>query len=173
MRITTLVIVLAVVLAACGGGEPAAEEPSDSAAIYAASLHSLVVDDNTFGGGGSPFTELLVQTSLDPNAGFEAPPAEMRPLTEEERAAIEAALAPLAPVRWIDDPAEWRTEDLMPTIEGAAILSVGAITFDDEGALVPMALWCGGLCGTWFTYRVAESETGWQVVEVVGPVAVS
>jgi hypothetical protein len=173
MRIITLVIALAVVLVSCGGGDTAAERPSDTAAIYAASLRALVEDDNTFGGGGNPFTELLVQTSLDPTAGFDAPETETRPLTDEERATIEAALAALAPDRWIDDPAEWRTEDLQPTIEGAAILSVGEITFDDAGALVPMALWCGGLCGTWFNYRVAEADTGWYVVDVEGPVAVS
>jgi hypothetical protein len=173
MRIVTLVVVSGLVLVSCGGEDPSAGAPSDSAAIYAASLVALVGDDNTFGGDGNPFTELLVQTSLDPNAGFDAPSAEVRPLTDEERATIEEALSPLAPVRWIDDPAEWRTQDLRPTIEGAAILSVGGITFDDNGALVPMAMWCGGLCGTWFNYRVAESDTGWHVVDVEGPVAVS
>ena len=50
---------------------------------------------------------------------------------------------------------------------------VGAITFDGDGALVPMSMWCGGLCGTWFTYRVAETDEGWVVVGVEGPIAVS
>jgi hypothetical protein len=76
-------------------------------------------------------------------------------------------------MRWIDDPAEWRTEDLMPVVEGSAILGVGPITFDDDGALVPMSMWCGGLCGTWFTYRVVDSDQGWVVSGIEGPIAVS
>lgn len=172
MRTIALVIALGLVLVSCGGGEPTADDPSDSEAIYAAALKALVEDDNTFGGGGNPFNELLVQSSLDPTAGSRGL-VDDRPLTAGEQAAIEAALSPLAPVRWIDDPDEWRTEDLRPTIDGAAILGVGEITYDENGALVPMSMWCGGLCGTWFTYRVSPSAAGWEVVGIEGPIAVS
>ena len=173
---------LALLAAACSSVEPTTtttaaldEAPSDSAAIYAVALNQLVTEDNGFGGGGNPFSELLVQTSLDPAAGLAGASAqdEVRPLTAEERSAIEMALAPIAPVRWIDDPDEWRTEDLLAVVEGSAILGVGPITFDDGGALVPMSMWCGGLCGTWFTYRVVQSDEAWLVSGVEGPIAVS
>lgn len=177
MRYLALIAVILSVVVACTGGttttEPASDSSADSAAIYAVALRTMVVDDNTFGGEGNPFSELLVQSSLDPDAGLDGSGGEIRPLSDDERSAIEAALGPLAPVRWIDDPAEWRTDDLMPVIEGSAILGVGPITFDDAGALVPMSMWCGGLCGTWFTYRVAETADGWAVIDIEGPIAVS
>jgi hypothetical protein len=110
---------------------------------------------------------------MRPSGGGAPEPQRVQPLTAEERNAIEAALSPLAPIRWIDDADEWRTDDLMPVIPGSAILGVGAITFDDQGALVPMSMWCGGLCGTWFTYRVTSSDSGWVVSGIEGPIAVS
>lgn len=178
MRYLALIAVILSVVVACTGGDsttttPPADSSTDSAAIYAVALSQMVTVDNAFGGEGNPFSELLVQSGLDPDAGLEGPTAGVRPLSDAERSAIEAALTPLAPIRWIDDPAEWRTDDLMPIIEGSSILGVGPITFVDEGALVPMSMWCGGLCGTWFTYRVAESDSGWQVVGIEGPIAVS
>lgn len=179
MRPIASFIALALIVAACGGGDtttvPPGDSSSDSAVIYAAALHQLVTVDNTFGGDGNPFSELLVQTSLDPAAGTATPDAaaRVRPLTDEERSAIEDALSPLAPIRWIDDPEEWRTDDLMPVVEGSAILGVGPITFDEEGALVPMSMWCGGLCGTWYTYRAAETTEGWMIVGIEGPIAIS
>ena len=183
MRALLIAVVLAVVAAACGGGSGPVttdahedpEPPSPSAAIYAASMRQMVVDDNTFGGGGNPFTELLLLSSLDPGAGLAegGSDQEIRPLTDEERVAIETALTPLAPVRWIDDADEWRTDDLMPVVEGSAILGVGPITFDGEDALVPMSMWCGGLCGTWFTYRVVLGDGVWVVDGIEGPIAVS
>ena len=173
MRPISVVVGVFLSVTACAGGTTSTDSASDSAAIYAVSLRHLVTDDNSFVGEGNPFSHLLVQSSLDPEAGLGGPAGETRPLSDEERSAIEAALSPLAALRWIDDPEEWITADLMPIVEGSAILGVGPITFDDDGALVPMSMWCGGLCGTWFTYRVAESDGGWVVVGVEGPIAVS
>jgi hypothetical protein len=180
MRLFVSIAALAMVAAACTSTEPATTIPpgdssADTAEIYAAALRQLVVDDNTFGGGGNPFSELLVQASFDSAAGTATPGAQglARPLSDAERAAIEAALTPIAPMRWIDDVAEWRTDDLMPVVEGSAILGVGPIAFDDQGALVPMSMWCGGLCGTWFTYRMVDTDQGWVVSGIEGPIAVS
>jgi len=179
MRLITISVVLAMLAVACGSTDATTTTTmdavgEDSAAIYAVSLQQLVTEDNGFSGTSNPFTELLVQTSLDPGAGSGTPgDGEIRPLTAGERQAIEAALTPIAPVTWIDDPEEWRTEDLLPSVEGSAILGVGPITFDDDGALVPMSMWCGGLCGTWFTYRVIQADAGWAVSGIEGPIAVS
>jgi len=183
MRLFATVALFGVLAAACGSAGPTSTVPPegsslDSAAIYAVALDQLVTVDNTFGGEGNPWSELLVLASLDPSAGDAtfggAPePQRVRRITAEERIAIEAALSPLAPIRWIEDADEWRTDDLMPVIPGSAILGVGAITFDDQGALVPMSMWCGGLCGTWFTYRVTSSDAGWVVSGIEGPIAVS
>jgi hypothetical protein len=184
MRYLVTVVSVSLVAAACSATgsntTPPTDSTADTAAIYAAALHALVVDDNSFGGGGNPWSELLLRTSQDSGAGGpehgeggELPAWEIRPLSQEERDAIEASLAPLAPIRWIDDPAEWRTDDLMPVIEGSAILGVGPIRFDDDGALVPMSMWCGGLCGLWFTYRVIETDAGWVVTGTEGTIAIS
>lgn len=71
------------------------------------------------------------------------------------------------------DPDEWRTESLEPEIQGSAILGVDVPRLDDEAALVPVSLWCGGTCGTWLTYRLERTESGWQVTGIEGPVSVS
>lgn len=184
MRLFATIALFGVLATACGSAGPTSTVPPEGsspnrAAIYAVALHQLVSVDNTFGGDGNPWSELLVLASLDPSAGDAtfgggAPdPQQVRPLTAEERNAIEAALSPLAPIRWIDDADEWRTDDLMPVIPGSAILGVGAITFDDQAALVPMSMWCGGLCGTWFTYRVTLSDASWVVSGIEGPIAIS
>jgi hypothetical protein len=126
--------------------------------------------------GPPPFTEYLIQAGLNPYAGSPTGDAgtTVRPLTGDERAAIEAAVTPHGTVRWVDDPDDWRTDDLTPNVEGGVIIGVGEPTFDEGGALVPVSLWCGGLCGTWFTYRPAETGDGhWQVTGIEGPIAIS
>jgi hypothetical protein len=148
--------------------EPAAAD-DDQALIMAMALEQLVTVDHTFGDGPPPFTEYLIQTHLA--AGTAAGTG--RPLTDGERAAIDGAIAPLGPVRWIDDPDDWRTDDLGPTVEGAVILGVDEPAIDGDTARVPVSLWCGGLCGTWFTYRLDRVDGTWRVSGIDGPVAVA
>jgi hypothetical protein len=165
-----LVAAVGAVLAGSCAGAPA---ESDAAAVMAAALQRLVAQDNTFGPGHT-FTALLVLSSLDPAAGTaqsDAGPG--RALTAAERTAIEASLAGLGPLRWIDDADEWRTTDLMPVIEGSAILGVGEPSFDSAGALVPVSLWCGGVCGIWLTMRLALREGAWVVVGTEGDFFIS
>ena len=76
-------------------------------------------------------------------------------------------------MQWIENPDDYRTEDLVPTVEGAAILGIGEPTFAGDTATVPVSLWCGGVCGTWLTYRVELLDGRWQVTGVEGPIAVS
>ncbi len=151
--------------------------PADtrSADMMAAAIRELVTKDHTFGNGPPPFTEFLVQTSLDPQAGSgsvnEVGPT--RELTDAERTAVEEALAGLGPVRWIDNPAEWRTDSLEPVISGSVILGIGEPVIEDGTGLVPVSLWCGGTCGTWFTYRISVIDGTWQVVGREGPFTIS
>jgi hypothetical protein len=176
MRRLTLVAVIALVVAACSGSDPG---PGDgqaqaSAQMMAAALVQLITVDHTFGQGPPPFTEYLIQTRLDPFAGNVTGGGEAgRVLTSAEREAIEAVIAPFGPVRWIDDPAQWRTEDLRPTVEGAVILGVGEPTITGDTGLVAISLWCGGTCGTWFTYRLDLIDGAWTVTGIEGPIAIS
>lgn len=174
MKYLSLLIALSLLGAACGSGEPEAR-PDDSPQVLAAAVLELITENHTFGDGLPPFTEYLIQSSLDPFAGNPTGDggAEARQLTDEERAAIELAVEPFGPVRWIDDPGDFQTEDLAPTIEGAVIIGVGEASFDGDYALVPVSLWCGGLCGTWLTYRLTLSDAGWDVAGTEGPIAVS
>lgn len=174
MKILSVLIVTAVISAGCGAGAP---DPgtSDSAEVLAAAMKELITNNHTFGSGPPPFTEYLIQENLDPFAGepTESDDSDGRALTENERAAVEAAVADFGPVRWISDPADFQTDDLVPTIEGAAILGVGEAEFTGDEALVPVSLWCGGLCGTWLTYKVEKIEGRWTVTGIEGPIAVS
>ena len=177
-------VVIAMVVGACGDPSPAGDLPSDSdsAEMMAAALRHLVTEDHTFGQGPPPFTEYLIEDRtvdnsavVPPDEGSPAAGVDTRPLTDPERAAVEDAISEFGPVRWVADPNEWRTDDLQPEIEGSVILGVGIPRVDgDDKALVPVALWCGGTCGTWLTYRLKVDADGmWQVTGIDGPVAIS
>jgi hypothetical protein len=191
MRRIVVLMVFALVVAACGdevpGSTPAEmttttavadstppTSDEDRITVAALAVGALVRDFNTFG-SGHRFTEVLIQSRIDPNAGGEgrytADPG--RPLTVTEKVAIEDALVDVGPYRWIDDPAEFRTEDLLPLIEGSAIIGVGEVVFDDDGALVPVSLWCGGVCGIWMDLRVVYEGGDWSVVGPEGPMMIS
>ncbi len=165
----------------CGAGSTSCTafvfNPDDmrSAEMMAAAIRELVTKDHTFGSGPPPFTEYLIQTSLDPRAGSIETPEVLatRELTDTERTAIEDALAGLGPVRWIDSPSKWRTDSLQPVIEGSVILGVGEPAIEDGTGLVAVSLWCGGTCGTWFTYRISVIDGTWQVVGKEGPFTIS
>ncbi len=119
-RLAALIIAVGFTAAACGEpigdgpGDPGGpttttSAPSPSADIMAAALAQVAGVDHTFGSGPPPFDIYLVQNKTDPQAGADPQQAVSRSLTEAERSAVEASLAPLGEVRWIDDPAEYRT----------------------------------------------------------------
>lgn len=189
-RAALLAIALAVALpvAGCGasdapegtsasGGAPTAVAPErdDSSQVMAAALLRLISEDHTFGEGPHRFTEYLIQSHIDPSAGDPTAPRghEARALSDAERAAIESVVAPFGPHRFVDDAAEWRTDDLLPKVEGSVILGVGEPTIDGGTALVPVSLWCSGLCGTWLSYRIERVGGTWKATGTEGPVAVS
>lgn len=176
MRTTVVLVTFALLVAACGDGTTTDGGVSDQTPdMMAAALVELVTVDHTFGTGPSPFTEYLIQTRIDSSAGEPAasPDATARLLTDAERAAIEDAIAPFGVVRWIEDPSDYRTSDLTPTVEGAAILGVGEPIIETDTGLVPVSMWCGGLCGTWLTYRLDLVNDTWTVTGIEGPIAVS
>ena len=178
-----IALTIATMLAACGDSLPSGETPSEaeSAEMMAVALHHLVTEDHTFGDGPPPFSRYLIEDRtidnsavLSPGDGNEDVAAESRPLTEQERAAVEEAVSEYGLVQWISDPDEWRTDDLEPGIEGSAIIGVGVPRLDGDDALVPVALWCGGTCGTWLTYRLELGDDAeWKVTGTDGPIAIS
>jgi hypothetical protein len=177
VKLLIALIVVVALLGACGAADSGnvSADSEQTPEMMAVALVELVTKDNTFGGGPSPFSEYLVQDRIDPSAGEPTASTEQstRDLTSAEREAIEAALDAYGPVRWIDDPTDWRTPDLTPTIEGAVILGVGEPVIQDETGLVPVSLWCGGLCGTWFTYRLDLIDSTWVVTGIEGSIAIS
>jgi hypothetical protein len=189
-RLTVLAVaalaVAALALAACpGAGTTGPDGATDTTAalaggvddelplVMAATLEELVTVNHTFGQGPPPFTQYLIQSHTDVDAGPGDTTGARRPLTTAERRAIEEAIDPLGSVRWIDDPAEWRTDDLRPVVAGSAILGVGEPTVDGGSALVPVSLWCGGLCGTWLTYRLDMVHGAWRVAGTEGPITIA
>lgn len=174
-RSVATLVVVALVGSGCGSDDGTIDvdrREADIAEVMALSLVRLVTVDTTFG-PNHLFTEVLVLSSTDPQAGSGTATAGSRALSESERSAIEKGLSAVGPMRWIDDADEFRTPDLMPIVAGSAIVGVGEPTFDAEGALVPVSLWCGGVCGTWFTYRLVLENDIWRVVGPEGPVAIS
>ncbi len=173
-RWVALVVLFAVLASSCGELVPSGDRPpsEDTAAVYATALRTLIDRDNTFG-ADHRFSEILIQENLDPTAGratgYLGPG---RPLDETERMAIEAAFAADA-MSWIADPRDWRTGDLQPVIPGSVIVGVGSARFDDEGAVVPVSLWCGGTCGLWASYRLGYIDGEWTVVDFEGTIAIS
>jgi hypothetical protein len=168
-RLAVVAVVVSVLVSCSGDDEsssPDAPAESPGPSLMAVALEQLVTNDHTFGAGPPPFTEYLLRSHVEPDG-------EGRALTTDERAAIEGAIRPFGPVRWIDDADEWQTDDLRPTIEGSVILGVGEPTVDGASALVPVSLWCGGRCGTWLTYRADRVDDTWQVQGTEGPVAVA
>ncbi len=164
-------LAFALLLAACGpsGGESV----TDTAGPMAAALLEVATTDNTFG-GAPVFEAFLVLDHTDPTAGGVGEGPAPRALTDAERSAIEGALGGLGTVSWIEDADEWRTDDLVPVLASSVILGVGEPESTGEDSyLVPVSLWCGGLCGTWLTYRVDLVDGAWVVVEIVGPVMIS
>jgi len=192
MKLTAFFLVSALVIAACGGSAtveagapvptpaptstPVVEAPVRSTAqLMAAAFEQLVTVDSTFGVGTPPFTDYLVQKNLDPAAGNPTPSSARpgRPLNESERAAIAEVLAEFGAVQWIDDPADWRSDDLSAVIEGSVILGIGEPVIDGGTALVPVSLWCGGVCGTWFSYGAVMTDGSWIITGIEGSFAIS
>jgi hypothetical protein len=168
--------VLLLVLAGCGtdslSGDPGPstsrptsttflQNPAVDEILVQATLH-LLRNDTTFG-EGHVFPKVLVVDHLKDGAL----------LTSDQRAALSTAISSLSEVEFIGDPNDFITEDLRPTIDGAAIITLGPVSIDGNDATIEMEMWCGGLCGIWLTYALEVGDAGWEVLGTVGPIAVS
>lgn len=162
-----------VMVVACGGGAGGGDGSSETPDMMSAALVELITVDNTFGAGPPPFTGYFILDRIDPSAGDSTGSSQStRPLTEEERAAIESAISEYGPVTWIDDPNDAGTEEVVPDAL-AAFLGVGEPVIEDDTAFVPVSMICGNLCGTWLTYRLERADNLWAVAGIEGPVTIS
>ncbi|MGI9657268.1 MAG: hypothetical protein ACR2OD_00040, partial [Gaiellaceae bacterium] len=55
----------------------------------------------------------------------------------------------------------------------AAVVSVDALRIEGDRAEVALGLWCGDICGIWFTYEAERASDGWRILGIDGPIAVS
>lgn len=176
MRSGLVILVLLVISSfACGDGRSASPAvPIDTGDIYAAAAFHLATESNTFG-PGHRFSELLLvdHTVRDIVATYGSGPRGY-PYTESERATIENRLSELSPVRFVESAADWRTEELQPTIPGSAIVTLGpAEVRDDSTAAVGVSLWCSGTCGFWTVFVLEQVDGDWIVTGTEGPSVIS
>ena len=175
-RNTLIAAVLVLVLAACateslsGDPDPSTTSPTSTTVwqnpavdeiLVQATMH-LLRNDTTFG-EGHLFPKVLI---VDHLKGGDS-------LTSGQRAALSTAVSNLSEVEFIGEPNDFITDDLGPTIDGAAIITLGPVTIDGNDATIDMEMWCGGLCGIWLTYALEVGDAGWEVLGTVGPIAVS
>ncbi len=151
--------------------------------VLAAAAAYRLFDDNSFG-GQDVFDRVNIVDSYataDTN-GFPVADPES-PLPLEVRAAIEAALAPLA-VAWVsslhdvigNQPAPGASPDgaLPDYQEVGAVLTLGAPNIEGDDAEVPSNLWCGGRCGIGSTHVLERSPSGdWAVTGTTGKIWIS
>jgi hypothetical protein len=167
-RNTIVLTVLVLVLGACAADTPSGD-PGPSTAeggviteiLVQATMH-LLRNDSTFGPEHLFPTVLVVDHLKDGT-----------PLTSDQIAALSTAISNLSEVEFISDQGDYVTDDLRPTVDGAAIITLGPVTVDNNYATIDMEMWCGGLCGIWLTYALEVGDAGWEVLGTVGPIAIS
>lgn len=154
--------------------EPTLPEPT--AEVFAATAYQLMTVDHTFGEGPTPFTEFVIGKFTDPNAGPGDEPTTVasRPLTDGERSAVESRLSPLGEVTWIDDALAYEIPVPRSPNERSAVISFGEPAIDGRGALAPIEMTCGDVCGLALTYKLTqEANGGWEVTGDTGMMEIS
>lgn len=146
--------------------------------IYSAVIRRLVTKDHTFGRAPSPFNYVYVvngpiKDAGDPLGDHFGPAS--RPFPSKIVDGIKEELQDLPPVRFVID-----ANDLRRGKEGAGgvkndgvIISLGPIERKKGRVHVSNGLWCGGTCGQWLTYVLAEDEGRWKITGTTGPYAIS
>jgi hypothetical protein len=147
--------------------------------IYSAVIRRLVTRDHTFGQNASPFAHVYVIDGPIPDAGDPEGGGQFGPADEafssEIIAGIEARLEDLPPVTFIANGNDVRRgEQGMGGVENnGVIIAVGPLEPEDGRIHVSSSLWCGGLCGQWLTYVLAEDDGRWTITGTAGPVSIS
>lgn len=176
MKLQTIALTIALLTSSCAAATsapPTTSVPETTASPIPAALVELATKDHTFGTGASPFKMHLILDHLDPTAGADQTSEATRQLTVAERSAVQTAFLEVGETQWIQDSKDWISDDLRPVLDESVILGVGEPRFEGSTAFVPVSLWCGGLCGTWFTYELELVDGDWQVVGIDGAVAIS
>lgn len=110
---------------------------------------------------------LGVGDERDASVYFGGPSA--RPLTPDERAAIEAELAPTQ-VAWIDQDqvADLQQRQLEPSAPEFMVLTMAVPRTTSDTVAVTTQVWCGALCGVGSTYLLANEAGAWTVTGTTG-----
>lgn len=159
--------------AACAGsaGPPGPAEQDRDVAIYAAVIRHMASE----GGQPSGFRVIYLLDRVRENADDPDDPGTGRPFPEEDRAPLAAAVADVAPLKFVSS----RAEVIGPMEEGGRVqnqgilLTLGPIAGRDDRALVPASSYLANLAGTWQTWVVERIADGWRVTGTEGPVAIS
>lgn len=192
----TAVILIAAVIAASGcasqGAQPSTSSspstgtaaPTDDAGteveVYAAVIRRLVTEDHTFGTGDPPFRRVYVVDGPIPDAGdpgaVGAPSgAAPEPFPSHVIAGIVEELDDLPPVTFVADADRVRRgrRGMGGVRHDGVIITLGPLEPRDGRIHVSTSLWCGGLCGQWLTYVLAEDDGRWEITGTTGPQAMS
>ena len=140
------------------------------AAVIAAEAVARVTVDNSFGGQPT-FAEIAVVSRFGVPDEHEmlTVGANAGPFTDAERAAVEAALAPVR-VRWTDDPQDPSVVVAQQAGQLSAILTLSEPVIDGDTATIVSALVCGGLCGIGGAAVLERQGDGdWVVTDRPGP----
>lgn len=192
MKPGLLLVVVAMIPIACVDGSPPSSAPGETAPedtvqdettleidVYSAVIRQLVTKDHTFGGESPPFKVVYVINGAVTGAGKPrgdvfgpAPHRFGQDLIDGIRERLRDDLPPL---RFIVDGNEFRRgpDQLGGVKNDGVIISLGLIERKRDRVRVPNTLWCGGRCGQWLTYVLAEKNGRWVITGTSGPVAVS
>lgn len=146
--------------------------------IYSAVIRRLVTKDHTFGRGLSPFNYVYVvngsiKDAGDPLGDHFGPAS--KPFPSKVVDGIKKKLQDLPPLRFIIDANDLRLgkEGMGGVKNDGVIISLGPIEQKKGRVHVSNGLWCGGTCGQWLTYVLAEDEGRWKITGTTGPYAIS
>jgi len=93
--------------------------------------------------------------------------------TAAERAAIEQALAGVAPVQWVGNRPQGGKELCDQPAAKEPYVTVGPIVSVQGHLEVGAWVWRGCLDAHWLTYRLDQQTGGWKITGTVGPQGVS
>lgn len=140
-----------------------------TAEVLGAAAAHRVFNDNSFGGQHVFDRVNVVDSFGTPDSSGSLTPGSRSPLLDEERAAIEAALEPVA-VTWVPSlQAVIGDGELADYQQVGAVLTLGRPEIDGGVAEVTSDLWCGGECGIGGTHVLERGASGfWSVTGTTG-----